>query len=52
MSDDPQIPVAQYLRIASEHQKYSLHNQELEIEKYADKHGFSVGHRYQVVLRG
>jgi len=45
----------QLLNISACHpnnQKYSLRNQELEIEKYADKHGFSIVHRYKVVLRG
>jgi DNA invertase Pin-like site-specific DNA recombinase len=44
--DDPRIPVAQYLRMSSEHQQYSLDNQEAAIEKYADKHGFSVVRTY------
>ena len=41
-----QIPVAQYLRMSTEHQKYSLENQGLAIRKYAEDHGFSVVQTY------
>ena len=40
------IPVAQYLRMSTEHQKYSLENQQLAIRKYAEDHGFSVVQTY------
>ena len=30
------IPVAQYLRMSTEHQQYSLKNQSAAIQKYAD----------------
>lgn len=36
------IPVAQYLRMSTEHQQYSLDNQRIAIQTYADAHGFSV----------
>jgi DNA invertase Pin-like site-specific DNA recombinase len=36
------IPAAQYLRMSTEHQKYSLENQSAEIQKYANAHGFEV----------
>ena len=40
------IPVAQYLRMSTEHQKYSLENQQLAIRKYAEDHGFSIVQTY------
>jgi DNA invertase Pin-like site-specific DNA recombinase len=36
------IPAAQYVRRSTEHQQYSLANQSMAIEKYAESHGFSV----------
>jgi DNA invertase Pin-like site-specific DNA recombinase len=39
-------PVAQYLRMSKEHQQYSLDNQQLAIQGYADAHGFSVIQTY------
>jgi DNA invertase Pin-like site-specific DNA recombinase len=36
------IPAAQYLRMSTEHQKYSLENQSAAIHKYAESHGFTV----------
>src|SRR5579864_2858580 len=41
-----QIPVAQYLRMSTEHQRYSLENQQSAIHKYAEDHGFSVVQTY------
>lgn len=40
------IPVAQYLRMSTEHQQYSLENQALAIQKYADTNGFKVVRTY------
>jgi DNA invertase Pin-like site-specific DNA recombinase len=36
------IPAAQYLRMSTEHQQYSLTNQAAAIAAYAKEHGFSV----------
>jgi DNA invertase Pin-like site-specific DNA recombinase len=36
------IPAAQYLRMSTEHQQYSLENQSLAIQNYAESHGFEV----------
>lgn len=36
------VPAAQYLRMSTEHQQYSLENQSAAIQKYADSHGFEV----------
>jgi DNA invertase Pin-like site-specific DNA recombinase len=35
-------PVAQYLRMSTEHQKYSLDNQAAAIQSYAEQNGFTV----------
>lgn len=40
------VPVAQYLRMSTEHQQYSLENQTATITKYASEHGFVVTHTY------
>jgi DNA invertase Pin-like site-specific DNA recombinase len=40
------VPVAQYLRMSTEHQQYSLENQSTAIQKYAEAHGFEVIHTY------
>jgi DNA invertase Pin-like site-specific DNA recombinase len=51
------IPAAQYLRMSTEHQQYSLENQSEAIKKYAESHGFEVIQTYSdaaksgVVLR-
>ena len=36
------VPAAQYLRMSTEHQQYSLENQSLAIRKHAESHGFEV----------
>ena len=36
------VPAAQYLRMSTEHQQYSLENQSTTIRRYADSHGFDV----------
>lgn len=46
MANTERIPVAQYLRMSTEHQQYSLDNQSLAIEKYANLHGFQVVRTY------
>lgn len=46
MTADLLIPVAQYLRMSSEHQQYSLDNQRIAIQAYAEAHGFSVVQTY------
>jgi DNA invertase Pin-like site-specific DNA recombinase len=42
----PLIPAAQYLRMSTEHQQYSIHNQRAAIQVYADAHGFHVIQTY------
>ena len=36
------VPAAQYLRMSTEHQRYSLENQAAVAEQYAEAHGFSI----------
>ena len=45
------IPVAQYLRMSTEHQQYSLDNQSLTIQNYAESHGFVVVRTYSDAAR-
>jgi DNA invertase Pin-like site-specific DNA recombinase len=40
------IPVAQYLRMSTEHQQYSLENQAAAIQKYALERNFEVVRTY------
>jgi len=49
MSDIPQqslTPVAQYLRMSKEHQRYSIRNQARAISAYAAEHGFRIVKTY------
>jgi DNA invertase Pin-like site-specific DNA recombinase len=46
MPADPFIPAAQYVRMSTEHQQYSLHNQQIAIQAYASEHGFSIVRTY------
>ena len=39
-------PVAQYLRMSTEHQQYSPENQSASIRRYAEGHGFTVVRTY------
>jgi DNA invertase Pin-like site-specific DNA recombinase len=40
------VPVAQYLRMSTEHQQYSIDNQEVAIRQYASDNGFLVVRSY------
>ncbi|MFJ3055974.1 recombinase family protein [Herbaspirillum sp. NPDC087042] len=42
-----EIPVAQYVRMSTEHQKYSTENQALVIAKYASSHGMTIVKTYE-----
>jgi DNA invertase Pin-like site-specific DNA recombinase len=46
MSVDQLIPTAQYLRMSTEHQQYSLENQSSAIQIYAEAHGFEIVRTY------
>jgi DNA invertase Pin-like site-specific DNA recombinase len=46
MTTNSTIPAAQYLRMSTEHQQYSLDNQSLAIQKYAELHGFEIVQTY------
>ena len=49
MNSDARVPVAQYLRMSSGHQHYSLESQSSAIGMYAESHGFSVIQTYTAV---
>lgn len=40
------IPAAQYIRMSTERQEYSIDCQSTEIAKYADRNGFEIVHTY------
>jgi DNA invertase Pin-like site-specific DNA recombinase len=40
------VPAAEYLRMSTEHQQYSLENQSTAIRRYAEGHGFTVVRTY------
>lgn len=40
------IPAAQYLRMSTEHQQYSIENQSVAIQRYATVHGFYIVKSY------
>lgn len=42
MANQERLPAAQYLRMSTEHQQYSLQNQSAAIRGYAEAHGFEV----------
>jgi len=46
MAANQPIPAAQYLRMSTEHQQYSLENQSTAIREYAESHGFEVIRTY------
>ena len=46
MATDRPIPAAQYVRMSTEHQQYSLENQSLAIQTYADSHDFEIVQTY------
>jgi DNA invertase Pin-like site-specific DNA recombinase len=44
--DAPLVPAAQYLRMSTDHQQYSLDNQADAISRYASLHGFQIVKTY------
>jgi DNA invertase Pin-like site-specific DNA recombinase len=46
MTANQLVPAAQYIRMSTEHQQYSLDNQSAAIQRYAEFHGFEVLHTY------
>jgi len=42
MTTNQLVPAAQYLRMSTEHQQYSLENQSAAIQKYAESHSLEV----------
>jgi len=47
MTTSERIPAAQYLRMSTDHQQYSLDNQSEAINKYAELHGFEIVCTYE-----
>jgi len=45
------IPAAQYLRMSTEHQQYSIENQAVAIQAYADRNGFELLETYSDAAR-
>ncbi|WP_269670539.1 recombinase family protein [Stenotrophomonas sp. SY1] len=43
---EPLIPAARYVRMSTDHQRYSTENQREAIEKYAAQHGFDIVRTY------
>jgi DNA invertase Pin-like site-specific DNA recombinase len=41
------VPAAQYVRMSTEHQQYSLENQAAAIKRYADQHHFEIVQHYE-----
>ncbi|EOS8564889.1 TPA: recombinase family protein, partial [Escherichia coli] len=40
------VRVAQYLRMSTDHQQYSLHNQSEYIKDYAEKNNMEIAYTY------
>jgi len=52
MTTNSNIPAAQYLRMSTERQQYSLENQSAAIQKYAEGPSFRPHHRgYRIAIR-
>src|SRR5579859_2385961 len=51
MHPDKLIPAAQYLRMSTEHQQYSMDNQAAAIQRYADLNGFRIVRTYADAAR-
>lgn len=46
LGGDSLVPAAQYVRMSTDHQRYSTENQREAIEKYAAQHGFDIVRTY------
>jgi DNA invertase Pin-like site-specific DNA recombinase len=51
MTANPAVPAAQYLRMSTEHQQYSLENQSTAIKKYAESNNFEIVRTYSDAAR-
>ncbi len=45
-TEQPQVRAAQYVRMSTEHQKYSTDNQAEEIRRYAERRGYEIVQTY------
>ena len=46
MTTEWPVPAAQYLRVSTDHQQYSVDNQADEIARYAGERGFTITKTY------
>ena len=46
LGGDLLVPAAQYVRMSTDHQRYSTENQREAIQKYAAQHGFEIVRTY------
>ena len=46
MADRLLVPAAQYLRMSTEHQQYSLENQSIAVRRYSEAQGFEIVQTY------
>lgn len=44
--EPPRVPAAEYVRMSTEHQKYSTDNQSRAIREYADRRGYEIVESY------
>ncbi len=51
MAANQLVPAARYLRMSTEHQQYSLENQSMAIQKYAESHSLEVVRTYSDAAR-
>lgn len=51
MATNSRVPAAQYLRMSTDHQQYSIENQSVAIQKYAELHDFEIVHTYADAAR-
>jgi Resolvase, N terminal domain len=47
LSDTLPIPAAQYVRMSTEDQQYSIANQRIRLQEYARNHGFNIIKTYE-----
>jgi DNA invertase Pin-like site-specific DNA recombinase len=51
MSRPPRVPAAQYVRMSTDDQQFSIQNQQVAISLYAEKHGFEIVQTYKDIGR-
>lgn len=46
-SDPPRVRAAEYVRMSTQHQRYSTDNQAVAIRRFAEAHGYEIVHTYR-----